>query len=139
MAAWQPGERPWAPDWPVSPRIGAAWNSATSRGPNVPLLSTSSPSSALLPFGEGFPTKIDYRKTVGTLILTSLLEDLVKLSDFPSGGRAGEGAPEVSGAEELHARAGAAAGAVGDRFFHSQVASCEEATACCFTLHNQKP
>ena len=33
---------------------------------------------ALLPFlfwGEGFPTKIDYRKK-GTLILTSLLEDL---------------------------------------------------------------
>ena len=36
-----------------------------------------SPSSALLsPFlGEGSPTKIDYRKR-GTLILTSLLEDL---------------------------------------------------------------
>ena len=35
-----------------------------------------SPSSALLPFfGEGFPTKIDYRKK-GTLILTSLLDDL---------------------------------------------------------------
>ena len=36
------------------------------------------PSSALLPtfLGEGFPTKIDYRKK-GTLILTSLLEDLV--------------------------------------------------------------
>ena len=33
--------------------------------------------SALLPFfGEGSPTKIDYRKTVGTLILTCLLEDL---------------------------------------------------------------
>ena len=27
-------------------------------------------------WGEGFPTKIDYRKK-GTLILTSLLEDLV--------------------------------------------------------------
>ena len=44
-----------------------------------------SPSLSLVPqcpfspflFGwEGFP-KIDYRKTVGTLILTSLLEDLV--------------------------------------------------------------
>ena len=33
--------------------------------------------SALLPpfFGEGSPTKMDYKKT-GTLILTSLLEDL---------------------------------------------------------------
>ena len=31
----------------------------------------------LYPFlGEGSPTKIDYRKNVGTLILTSLLEDL---------------------------------------------------------------
>ena len=38
-----------------------------------------SPRSALLsPFlGEGSPTKIDYRKK-GTLILTSLLEDLEK-------------------------------------------------------------
>ena len=27
--------------------------------------------------GEGSPTKIDYRKKVGTLILTSLLEDLL--------------------------------------------------------------
>ena len=36
-----------------------------------------SPSSALYPFlGEGSPTKMDYRKK-GTLILTSLLEDLV--------------------------------------------------------------
>ena len=38
-----------------------------------------SPSSAPLPFqclGEGSPTKIDYRKK-GSLILTSLLEDLV--------------------------------------------------------------
>ena len=37
-----------------------------------------SPSSALLPscLGEGSPTKINYRKK-GTLILTSLLEDLV--------------------------------------------------------------
>ena len=35
-----------------------------------------SPSSALLPFfGEGSHTKIDYRKK-GTLLLTSLLEDL---------------------------------------------------------------
>ena len=29
--------------------------------------------------GEGAPTKMDYRKKVGTLILTSLLEDLVTL------------------------------------------------------------
>ena len=37
---------------------------------------TRSPNSALLLFfGEGSPTKIDYRKK-GTLILTSLLEDL---------------------------------------------------------------
>ena len=37
---------------------------------------TRSPSSALLLFfGEGFPTKINYRKK-GTLILTSLLEEL---------------------------------------------------------------
>ena len=28
--------------------------------------------------GGGFPTEIDYRQKVGTLILTSLLEDLVK-------------------------------------------------------------
>ena len=41
---------------------------------------TRSPSSALLPLlGEGSPTKIDYRKK-GTLILTCLLEDLVKVS-----------------------------------------------------------
>ena len=34
--------------------------------------------SALFPFfGEGSPTKIDYRRK-GTLILTSLLEDLVE-------------------------------------------------------------
>ena len=41
------------------------------------LVSTRSPSSALLPtfLGEGSPTKIDCRKK-GTLILTSLLEDL---------------------------------------------------------------
>ena len=32
----------------------------------------------LTPFlGEGVPTKIDYRKKQGTLVLTSLLEDLV--------------------------------------------------------------
>ena len=38
-----------------------------------------SPSSALLPFlGEGSPTKIDYREK-GTLVLTSLLEDLVEI------------------------------------------------------------
>ena len=36
------------------------------------------PTSALLAFfGEGSPTKIDYRRKSGTLILTSLLEDLV--------------------------------------------------------------
>ena len=40
---------------------------------------TRSPSSALSPFlGEGSPTKIDCRKK-GTLILASLLEDLVVL------------------------------------------------------------
>ena len=40
-----------------------------------PLYGVRSPSSALLPFfGEGSPTKIDYRK--GTLILTSLRQDL---------------------------------------------------------------
>ena len=40
---------------------------------------TRSPSSALSPFfGEGSPTRIDYRKKVGALILTSLLEDLEK-------------------------------------------------------------
>ena len=39
------------------------------------------PSSALLPifFGEGSPTKIDDLKEVGTLILTSPLEDLVRV------------------------------------------------------------
>ena len=37
-------------------------------------------STALLPFfGEGSPSKIDYRKKTGTLILTSLLEDLVQV------------------------------------------------------------
>ena len=36
---------------------------------------TRSPSSALLHFFGGAPTKIDYRKKMGTLILTSLLED----------------------------------------------------------------
>ena len=44
-----------------------------------PLLVSRYPSSALLPFlfwGEGSATKIDCRKKVGTLILTSLLEDL---------------------------------------------------------------
>ena len=42
---------------------------------------TRPPSSSLLPFfGEGSPTKIDYRKK-GTLILTSLLEDLDKLNN----------------------------------------------------------
>ena len=47
--------------------------------------STRCPSSALLffllllfLFGEGSPTKIDYRNKSGTLILTSLLEDLVE-------------------------------------------------------------
>ena len=47
------------------PCLGERFYSKTSR----------SPSSALF-FGEGSPTKIDYRKKVGTLILTSLLEDL---------------------------------------------------------------
>ena len=40
-----------------------------------------SPSSALLPFfAEGSPTKIDYgkEKKTGTLILSSLLEDLAR-------------------------------------------------------------
>ena len=39
------------------------------------------PIVALLPFlfwGEGSPTKIDYRKKLGSLLLTSLLEDLEK-------------------------------------------------------------
>ena len=37
-------------------------------------------SSAFLPFfGEGSPTKIDYRKKKGTLILSSLQEDLEAL------------------------------------------------------------
>ena len=43
-------------------------------------VSARSPSNALLPCffgGEGSPTKIDYRKK-GTLILTALLEDLVR-------------------------------------------------------------
>ena len=47
-----------------------------------------SPSSALFPlfWGEGSPTKIDYRKK-GTLIPTSLLEDLVLvLSNQPNRG-----------------------------------------------------
>ena len=44
---------------------------------------TRSPSSALCPLlGEGFPTKRDYRK-MGTLILTSLLEDVVYDSPYP--------------------------------------------------------
>ena len=45
----------------------------------MPLVATTrSPSSALLPFFEGTPTKTDYRRK-GTLILTSLLADLDKL------------------------------------------------------------
>ena len=40
---------------------------------------TRSPSSALLPFfGGGFPYSNKLQKKVGTLILTSLLEDLVR-------------------------------------------------------------
>ena len=51
--------------------LGAAWTAAQAM----------SPSTALEPtfFGEGSPTKIDYRKK-GTLILTSLLEDLIRVS-----------------------------------------------------------
>ena len=51
-------------------------------GPGGSLAWTRSPSSALShPFvgWEGSPTKIDYRKR-GTLILTSLLEDLVEFA-----------------------------------------------------------
>ena len=49
--------------------------------PRSMVVSSRPPSSALLPFvGEGSPTKIDYRKK-GTLILTSLLEDLVVNQD----------------------------------------------------------
>ena len=59
---------------------------ATARGPCVGcakkrfcFFSTRSPSSALLPslFFLGSPTKIDVLKQVGTLVLTSPLEDLV--------------------------------------------------------------
>ena len=48
-------------------------------GPSPRRILTRSPSSALLPFfaWEGSPTKIDYRKK-GTLILSSLLEDLAE-------------------------------------------------------------
>ena len=52
-------------------------------GPRLMSLSRSPSSALLCPFlGEGSPTKIDYRKKSGTLILTSLLEDLVVLR-FP--------------------------------------------------------
>ena len=48
--------------------------------------STRSPSSALFPpcFGEASPTNIDFRKKLGTLILTFLLEDLVPGFDYDS-------------------------------------------------------
>ena len=51
-------------------------SSSSSRNGRCPSKARS-PSSALLPLflGEGSPTKIDYRQK-GTLILTSLLEDL---------------------------------------------------------------
>ena len=54
-------------------------NSSLATNPNSKGRATRSTSSALLPtfLGEGSPTKIDYR-TKGTLILTSLLEDLGK-------------------------------------------------------------
>ena len=40
---------------------------------------------AVTPFlgWEGSPTKIDVQKKVGTLLLSSLLEDLVSFPDFP--------------------------------------------------------
>ena len=48
-------------------------------------------------FGEGSPTKIDYRKKVGTLILTSLLESNPLKSHEPKimglGRREGRGSP----------------------------------------------
>ena len=48
----------------------------SSRSPSeVPVLTVSF-------FGEGSPTKIDYRKKEGTLILTSLLEGLVVLDQL---------------------------------------------------------
>ena len=49
----------------------------------MPHAPTRSPSSALLFWGEGSPTKIDYSKK-GTLVLTSLLEDLAKDRDPPA-------------------------------------------------------
>ena len=47
--------------------------------------------------GEGSPTKIDYRKTVGTLIRTSLLEDLAIRFLSPTAPLSPPGLPAVSG------------------------------------------
>ena len=76
---------------------------------DAPLLhQTRDPSGVLLPFlgGEGSPTKIDYRKKSGTLIVNTL-EDLVNI-DF---GFSQEGAGLLFGGAEspaapAHARAG---------------------------------
>ena len=60
---------------------GRRWGRLRVRGNGPHRNSTRTPSSALLPFWrEDSTTKIDYRKkgTHGTLLLTSLLEDLVK-------------------------------------------------------------
>ena len=67
-----PGERPGA--MPRNPGVCFF---------EIALQLSMSTSSALLSLflGEGSPTKIDYRKK-GTRILTSLLEDLVVVSDF---------------------------------------------------------
>ena len=65
-------EAPWRFEGDIVVRLFLGWN------PRSPSL------GVLLPtfLGEGSPTKIDYRKKVGTLIRTSLLEDLVSIFGF---------------------------------------------------------
>ena len=74
MGAW-PAQRAFVAFWAGIPRVTSFW--FWGRFPC--LVVSRSPSSALVRFlfwGEGSPTKIDDRKK-GTLILTSLLEDMV--------------------------------------------------------------
>ena len=70
---------PWRCALPASLRSSGLrqtpWMGLSFRGAQV--LSSTAVVPFLTPFlGEGSPTKIDYRKRNGTLILTSLLEDL---------------------------------------------------------------
>ena len=59
----------------ASPRP-TCWSPFAKLTPGVPARSPSSANYCPFCCGEGSPTKIDILKKVGTLILTSLLEDL---------------------------------------------------------------